>query len=276
MTSCEDTLMNTHANTTANTHANTTANEYNINQELSIFIPYIYPEQAEIEYVKNIFKIFNIAHVNHVEFKEISGGFEAYVFMNKWFNNFSVNYLQDMIINHVNGGRLVHDDPYYWILLPNDCLEENYTDEYKSQITQLRETNDSLIYHVNHLEEKIYTLENTLSESQWWIKQHNDSLHYLYNNTLDNTHENSCDNVVIDNQSFDCNGLKKGPTHNNTLDTHYNTEVKKQVRHNTRSRSQKLGTCGNITNAWEPSQPQVLSVKNEPTDIWIRRLRTRT
>ena len=253
---------------------NTETNEYNIDQELSIYIPYIYPEQAELDYVKNIFKIFNIADVKHVDFKEISGGFEAYVFMNKWFNNFSVNYIQDMIYNNENGGRLVHDDPYYWVLLPNTCFRENYTDEYKSQITQLREINDSFIYRINHLEEKIYTLENTLSESQWWIKQHNDSLHYLYNNTIDNTYENPGVNLVIDNPPFDCNGLKKDPTDNNTLDTYSNREDKNRVSCNTRSNSQKLGTCGNITNAWEPSQPS--SLKNEYADIWTRRLRPRT
>jgi len=257
MTSCEDTKMNL--------DANSHANEYNINQELSIYIPYIYPEQANIEYVKNIFKFFNIADVNHVEFKKIPGGFKAYVFMNKWFNNFSVNYLQYMIYNNENGGRLIHDDPYYWILLANDSLEENYTREYSSQITQLRETNDSLIYHVNCLEEKIYTLENTVSESQWWIKQHNDSLHYLY--------EINDNNVVISNPPFNSNDLKKEPTHNNTIDTYFNREVKNQVTHNTRSCSQKLGTCGNISNAWEPSQP---SVKKESNSIWTRRLRPRT
>lgn len=140
---------------TTNTNTN-----YNIDQQLAIYIPYISYDTANIRNIKNTFKLLNIAIVNNVKFKKIVGGYACYLKMEKWFNNYSVYYLQDMIKNNINGGRIVHDDPYYWILLPYFQDNMNKDINYYSQITQNREVNDNLIYRINQLEEKNNLLEN--------------------------------------------------------------------------------------------------------------------
>ena len=143
--------------------------KYNIDNNLAIYIPFISSELSHIKYIKKTFQELNIAIVKKVKFKKIGNGYECYIHMEKWFNNYSVHYIQDMIINNINGGRIVYDDPSYWILLPyieKDCININYY----SQISQNREVNDTLIYRMNQLEEKNQLLE----------KKFNNILTYCY------------------------------------------------------------------------------------------------
>ena len=140
--------------------------KYNIDNDLAIYIPFIAPELSDIKYIKKTFQELNIAIVKKVKFKKIVGGYECYINMEKWFNNFSVHYIQDMIVNNINGGRIVHDDPYYWVLLPHSSInidKDNKDINYYSQISQNREVNNSLIYRLNNLEEKNLLLEKKLN-----------------------------------------------------------------------------------------------------------------
>ena len=149
--------------------ANATPEMYEIDQQLSVYLPHVFPEQASCDYISAIFHSLGIADVKHVEFQRIVGGYQAYVFMNKWYNNFSVDYIQHQIIDEDKEARLVHDDPYYWILLPNTG---HYSVTRKNDLADITEK-------MNTLETKNQDLEVRLGEAQWWINLHETHIKHL-------------------------------------------------------------------------------------------------
>ena len=64
--------------------------QFNINQQLSIYIPYINSKQANTEYIVNIFHRLNIGYVKHIEFQYITNEDGSYystvIFMKYWYN----------------------------------------------------------------------------------------------------------------------------------------------------------------------------------------------
>ena len=143
--------------------------QFNINHQLSIHIPYINQAQATTEYISNIFHRFNIGYVKDIEFKllpaevnyENQNYYSAIIFMNYWYNNKMVERLQDKIINNQDGGRIVYDDPQYWIIYPAVYPAVN-----KLQSEYLMKMDQKYSDKFYEMEQKIYEMEQKQYEME--------------------------------------------------------------------------------------------------------------
>jgi len=87
----------------------------------SLYIPHVFPN-FDKEYVAKVFK--NIGEVSHIDFvaKQDHNGndFNAvYVHFTKWYTNKKAIAFYESVIDETKEARLIHDEPWYWIVLPN-------------------------------------------------------------------------------------------------------------------------------------------------------------
>ena len=152
-------------------------NMNHINNNLSIFIPVVEKNVAYEKYFTLIFHNLNLGYVKRVDFIEKENNYQAFVHFHEWYKNMAVNNLHQRILEN-NGegeGRVVYDDPKYWILRKNNNpIPDNYALE---------------ISNIKNLQEKIYQdLNNTINQQElsikqlnWWIKLHEANIGYLTN-----------------------------------------------------------------------------------------------
>ena len=93
--------------------------KYNIEQELSIYIPYV---SADGEFIKDTIEDFGFGKVKRVDC--VARGNDestsmAFVHMEHWEENALVENFQNRIKSSDKEARIVYDDPKYWIILPN-------------------------------------------------------------------------------------------------------------------------------------------------------------
>jgi hypothetical protein len=96
-------------------------------QNLSVFITRIHRDDANEDYIKQVFYDQEIAHVRRIDFikrrdKSADGHvyYQAKVYFHYWFKNQVAYNLQQRILTPGNyGGRVVYADPWYWIVLKN-------------------------------------------------------------------------------------------------------------------------------------------------------------
>ena len=108
-----------------------------IDQHLSLYIPVVESEVANLDYIYNIFKSLNIGEVKSVQFKSKECGYTmcAFVHFDKWYENICVSNLQERILGDEGEGRIVYDDPKYWILKKNtNPIPDNYAKDRKSNV----------------------------------------------------------------------------------------------------------------------------------------------
>lgn len=103
-------------------------NEFpNINHTLSVFIPNIYQDES---FIKKVFKELNIGEIRKIDF--LAGENcqrNAYIYMDKWYNNIVVEHLQEKMTKTNGYGKIVYDDPNFWLLIPN-CNEDHISTIY--------------------------------------------------------------------------------------------------------------------------------------------------
>lgn len=90
-------------------------------KNISLYIPHVFPN-FDKEYVAKAFK--NIGEVSHIDFVAKQGrdgkDFNAvYVHFNKWYTNKKASAFYNSVIDETKEARLAHDEPWYWIVLPN-------------------------------------------------------------------------------------------------------------------------------------------------------------
>jgi hypothetical protein len=90
-------------------------------KNISLYIPHVFPN-FDKEYVAKAFK--NIGEVSQIDFvaKQDRNGkdFNAvYVHFNKWYTNKRATAFYDSVVDETKEARLTHDEPWYWIVLPN-------------------------------------------------------------------------------------------------------------------------------------------------------------
>jgi len=90
-------------------------------KNISLYIPHVFPN-FDREYVAKAFK--NIGDVSQIDFvakQDRNGGnYNAvYVHFNKWYNNKKATAFYDSVVDESKEARLSHDEPWYWIVLPN-------------------------------------------------------------------------------------------------------------------------------------------------------------
>ena len=97
-----------------------------IDNTLSIYIPRVFSNITD-QRIKKIFHSLKLGNVNRVDFvarqsnsdNEMDPGKMAFIHFENWIESNCVRNLQEKILSPEKEARLVYDDPYYWILLPN-------------------------------------------------------------------------------------------------------------------------------------------------------------
>lgn len=172
--------------------------EWAIDQSLSIYIKFVRNEYANEDYIKNVLYNLNIGKVKRVDFypkgevikySNTTFGKSAYIYMESWFNNITVEHLQERILGNDNReARIVHDDPEYWVLERNTkCISDDFMDYCMDQLTSMR---NKLFTKIQSLEEKNLELETNIKEMQWWIRLHDTNINFM-SNTLNLKVKNS-------------------------------------------------------------------------------------
>lgn len=90
----------------------------------SVYIPRVF-SNIHPNVISNTFEGQNIGIVDHIQVvqrpkkKGKSSTYMAFVYFKKWHTNQSALNLADRICDPEKQARVVYDDPYYWIVLPN-------------------------------------------------------------------------------------------------------------------------------------------------------------
>jgi hypothetical protein len=95
-------------------------------KNISLYIPHVFPN-FDKEYVEKAFK--NIGEVSQIDFvaKQDRNGNNynaVYVHFNKWFTNKKALTFYDSVVDESKEARLCHDEPWYWIVLPNTAKKQ--------------------------------------------------------------------------------------------------------------------------------------------------------
>ena len=98
-------------------------NQYRINQELSLFIPHVFPNFTE-DYIENIFESYgDIDHVDFVsKINKLGKQYNSvYIHFYAWFNTKEVEEFQKRVEDPDNPLRIYHDAPWFWIIFKNNA-----------------------------------------------------------------------------------------------------------------------------------------------------------
>lgn len=88
---------------------------------ISLYIPHVFPN-FDKDYITKAFKdIGNVSKIDFVAKQDRNGGnFNAvYIHFNWWHTNKKATAFYDRVVDESKEARLFHDEPWYWIVLPN-------------------------------------------------------------------------------------------------------------------------------------------------------------
>jgi hypothetical protein len=156
----------------------------------SIYIPRIF-ENITTEKIKHVFEVLDLGIISHIDLvpRGPSKLKMAFVHFKEWFTNPSAQNLARKILDPVTQAKLVYDDPWYWILLPNtkpigfpreETIEglKQIVHEYKLIIddleAQLFETWKQDIQEEKHADATINSTSPVHSTSSWEMSDFDD------------------------------------------------------------------------------------------------------
>ena len=164
--------------------------EWKIDQAMSLYIPYVADKDANRLYIAETFYNLNIGDVKRVDFQPHHSvystdpyGKSAFVHMERWFENVSVENLQKRIRDNIESkeARIVHDDPEYWVLKRNkNPIPDSYTENMEN-LVMLQQSVTVLTERTDYLAQKNTNLEATIEQMWWWIRLHDSNIRYLCN-----------------------------------------------------------------------------------------------
>lgn len=102
---------------------NTSNNSYEVRQGLSLYIPHVFPNFTK-EYIAKVFDDLVIGYVDHVDLVPKQDRFgknynAAYVHFAEWYERPATEHFQERVLNPNKEARIIHDDPWFWIVLEN-------------------------------------------------------------------------------------------------------------------------------------------------------------
>lgn len=102
---------------------NTTNTSYELNHNLSLYIPHVFPNFTK-EYIAKVFDDLVIGYVDHVDLVPKQDRFgrnynAAYVHFAEWYEGPATEHFQERVVNPNKEARIIHDDPWFWIVLEN-------------------------------------------------------------------------------------------------------------------------------------------------------------
>ena len=109
--------------------------------QMSLFIPSVTATTSE-EQIQHVFHNLNIGVVSRVDFVErdtskAGGRYMAFVHFEYWFLNNTSYHLQEKIVNE-GQGRIVYNDPYYWIVMENSNPRTKTEIELGNKVAELQ------------------------------------------------------------------------------------------------------------------------------------------
>lgn len=92
-------------------------------KNISLYIPHIFANYTANQ-ISNIFESQEIGKVKRVDLVEKMGKDNkaynaAYIHFERWYNNSSAKSFQERVLSTEREARIMYDDPWYWIVLPN-------------------------------------------------------------------------------------------------------------------------------------------------------------
>jgi len=90
---------------------------------ISLYIPHIFVNYSASR-ISDIFESQNIGKVKNVDLIEKMGKDNkpynaAYIHFDRWYNNASSRSFQERVLDTDREARIMYDDPWFWIVLPN-------------------------------------------------------------------------------------------------------------------------------------------------------------
>ena len=152
---------------------------FDIDYNLSLYIPSVDSINANLEYFQFVFHNLNLADVKRVDFQPKSDNtYMAFVHMNNWYNNICVKHLQERILNENNtvDARIVHDDPEYWILKKN---KNPVPDNYASELNSLKCLFNNQLNYIQSINECIISQNKLIENLTYWVNLHEANIKYL-------------------------------------------------------------------------------------------------
>ena len=97
--------------------------EVQFNTQLSLYIPHVFPNFTA-EYIANVFEFMGIGSIDHVDLiakQDKHGNYynAAYIHFAYWYNGPIAENFQARVLDPTREARIIHDDPWYWIVLEN-------------------------------------------------------------------------------------------------------------------------------------------------------------
>jgi hypothetical protein len=116
------------------------------NNQLSLYIPHVFPNFTK-EYIAEVFQYMGFGLISHVDLvskldKHGKAYNAAYIHFVYWYDSSATRNFQEKILDPNRDAKIVHDDPWFWIVLENtakkyvpgdrkECI--NLFDEFKAE-----------------------------------------------------------------------------------------------------------------------------------------------
>ena len=93
------------------------------NSQMSLYIPHVFPNFTS-EYIASVFEYMEIGSIDHVDLVarvDKHGNYynSAYIHFIYWFAGPIAENFQARVLDPTREARIIHDDPWYWIVLEN-------------------------------------------------------------------------------------------------------------------------------------------------------------
>lgn len=163
---------------------------YQINNDLSLYIPHVFPNFTQ-EYIASVFEYLDFGRVEHVDLvskmDKLGNPYNsAYVHFAEWFAGPITANFQERVLDQNKEARIVHDDPWYWIVLENTAKKyvpgerkltlniTNHTSDYEQQQEQEQDEIDDLIYELYNAPMDVscdFADEELINEENKYLKE---------------------------------------------------------------------------------------------------------
>ena len=147
-------------------------------QNLSIYIPRVFGNITE-DRIKACFRSLNLGEISRVDFvdREASQNDEyktkmAFIHFKEWNDTPCVRNLHEKIMDPKENAKIVYDDPYYWVLLPN----KNPKPEFQIENEVMFQFHNNIMTQLHERLTKIEEQLNKLEQDK--LKQEDDKLGY--------------------------------------------------------------------------------------------------
>ena len=157
-------------------------------ENMSVYIPHVFPNFTE-EYIASVFENLNIGVVDHVDLvakldRQGNPYNAAYIHFKYWCSGPAAENMYYRIKDDTKEARIIHDDPWFWILLENKAKKYEPTARRpRIEIADLEEPYDPFFCEEYDEEEEatIQFFENEAAElelqNEFLLENENRCLH---------------------------------------------------------------------------------------------------